>query len=155
MYCLNCGSLIHCLIIRETRKLVSVFQQSSQCCCTLHSLSSICRWSLHICTCSNCLKSQTLLKYGFTKKCWTQNWFCLLFSLYFFLKNSTVSHMTGVYAKHGLWVVWMGDSIRNRAWMGYIFVEEGDSIRNGASFTIGAISSFYNLPYKQMITANA
>jgi hypothetical protein len=47
------------------------------------------------------------------------------------------------------------DSIRNRAWMGYIFVEEGDSIRNGASFTIDAISSFCNLPYKQMITANA
>ena len=70
--------------------------------------------------------------------------------------NFTVSHMTCVYAKHGLWVVWMGyisveeaDSVRNRPWMGYIFVEEGDSIRNGASFTI------YNLPYKQMITANA
>jgi hypothetical protein len=70
--------------------------------------------------------------------------------------------MTCVYGKHGLWVVRMGcisveeaDSIRNRAWMGYIFVEEGDSIRNGASFTIDAISSFCNLPYKQMITANA
>jgi len=70
--------------------------------------------------------------------------------------------MTCVYAKHGLWVVWMGyisveeaDSIRNRARMGYVFVGEGDSIRNGASFTIDAISSFYNLPYKQMITTNA
>ena len=48
--------------------------------------------------------------------------------------------MRCVYAKHGLWIVWMGyisveeaDSIRNRAWMGYIFVEEGDSIRNGTS----------------------
>jgi hypothetical protein len=47
------------------------------------------------------------------------------------------------------------DSIRNRARMGYVFVGEGDSIRNGASFTIDAISSFYNLPYKQMITTNA
>ena len=78
--------------------------------------------------------------------------FCFPCSHFFF----TVSHMRCVYAKHGLWVVWMGyisvveaDSVRNRTWMGYIFVEEGDSIRNGASFTI------YNLPYKQMITANA